>query len=166
MPKLLQSKIAALSMVLLLGLMVLPLWVPTAIAQLTPNTSTLLNNERPRPLAIAEAFPFFVSINSPEALQVSWQIADGHYLYRQQFDFALKLNNEAQATAVAFTLPDGLKKNDEFFGDIEAYYEGVTATLNLNTTQLDSAVLVIQYQGCADWGFCYPPQIAEFPFNP
>ena len=149
------------------GLTISLLFISTAIAQLTPTGgSNLLSGDRPRPLPIDQAFPFYVSLSSPETLQVSWQIAEGHYLYRQQFGFALKQNNESEAVSISFTLPDGLKKQDQFFGDIEAYYEGVTATLNLNTDQLSTAILVIQYQGCAEWGFCYPPQSTEYPLNP
>jgi thiol:disulfide interchange protein DsbD len=157
--KLTHSVIAGLTLTLLL--------IPAAFAQLTPTAnSTLFSGDRPRPLPIDQAFPFYVSLNSPETLQVSWQIAEGHYLYRQQFGFALKQDNESEAVSISFTLPDGLKKQDQFFGDIEAYYEGVTATLNLSTDQLSTAILVIQYQGCAEWGFCYPPQSTEYPLNP
>ena len=159
MSKLIHSAVAILAVTFLL--------MSAATAQLTPRPgNSVFAGDRPRPLPIAEAFPFYISISSPETLTVSWQIAPGHYLYRQQFGFALKRNSESIAEPLPFTLPDGLKKQDQFFGDIEAYYEGVTATLNLDTNQLAGAILVIQYQGCADWGFCYPPQSAEFPFNP
>ncbi len=159
MSKLIRSTVAILTIVLSL--------IPTATAQLTLGSgNSLFGGDLKQPLPIAEAFPFYVSIDSPKTLAVHWEIAEGHYLYRQQFGFALKYKNQAESEPVVFALPDGLKKQDQFFGDIEAYYEGVTVTLNLDTSQLTEATLVIQYQGCADWGFCYPPQLTEYPFNP
>jgi len=138
----------------------------TVSAQLTPGSSSLLGGDQPQPLRKEEAFPYFVSISGPDTITVNWQLADGHYLYRRQFAFSLKHTGEETAEPVEFALPDGLKKQDQFFGDIEAYYDNVTATLTLNTDELNDATLVIRYQGCADWGFCYPPQTDEFPFNP
>src|SRR5690606_19206334 len=56
-------------------------------------------------------------------------------------------------------LPEGKQKHDEFFGDVEVFYEilegtlpvaraaGSTGTLNLSIT----------YQGCAEGGLCYNP---------
>ena len=61
---------------------------------------------------------------------------------------------------------DGLKKNDQFFGDIEAYYGQLDIDLSLNTVPSPNARIFIHYQGCADWGFCYPPQRFEFLLNP
>ncbi|PCH59176.1 MAG: hypothetical protein COC19_07470 [SAR86 cluster bacterium] len=129
------------------------------------STSSLTQN-RPAPLAQDVAFPFYVSIDSAQQLSISWTIAPGHYLYRHQFHFALKHStpntssnsSSNSSTDLAFIIPDGLKKNDEFFGDIEAYYQQVKATLTLPRESQTGDTLIIQFQGCADWGFCYPPQ--------
>ena len=159
MPKITQSVAAAITVTLLL--------VTPAIAQLGPNSgSNLFGGGRPQPLPIDQAFPFFVSINNPQSLSVSWQIAAGHYLYRHQFGFALKRDADSNAQSLQFSLPEGLQKQDQFFGDIEAYYENVTATVQLDFSEFPNGRLVIQYQGCADWGFCYPPQSVEYPLNP
>ncbi|MEC8633935.1 MAG: protein-disulfide reductase DsbD domain-containing protein, partial [Pseudomonadota bacterium] len=55
----------------------------------------------------------------------------------------------------------GLAKNDEFFGDVEVYYDAVEATVSLEkTTEL--AQIKVTYQGCADAGLCYPPETKSF----
>ena len=159
MVKLIHYRVAILAAGLLL--------LSAASAQFPPGGSnSLTGGGRPQPLTIAEAFPFFVSINDREGLSVSWQIAENHYLYRHQFEFALKSTAHSKAQTLAFSLPDGLKKRDQFFGEIEAYYKTVTATLKLDTDKLSGSTLVIRFQGCADWGFCYPAQSVEYSFAP
>ena len=142
-----------------------------ALAQLTPRTSGSLDQldnsiGRNRPLPLEQAFPYFLSETSPGHYRVTWDPAPGHYLYRHAFSFSLKPTADAQPVSVEFTLPNGLKKTDQFFGEIEAYYEQVSAEIILNAEPGPEASLIIEYQGCADWGFCYPPQRSSYKFTP
>jgi len=140
-----------------------------AIGQLEPRTFNSLSiqtDNQPRPLALTEAFPFYVSSLSPGRYRVSWNLAEGHYLYRHAFGFQLKQNTDSAPMIVEFILPEGIKKTDQFFGKIEAYYNLINADLALTTVPGPDAVLVIKYQGCAEWGFCYPPQQAEYKLLP
>ena len=137
-----------------------------AFAQFGDRNVSTLGDSRPQPLAIDQAFPFFVSIDDNDNITVSWEIAPEHYLYRHRFGFSLKNTTSPDLDLLEFTLPDGLARHDQFFGDIEAYYDTVTAQLDLSTNETDGKILVIEFQGCADWGFCYPPQTTEFPFLP
>ncbi len=123
-------------------------------------------SDQPQPLAMEKAFPFYVSAVSPGQFKIVWNLAEGHYLYRHAFDFSMIQKPEGQALDVDYVLPDGLKKNDQFFGDIEAYYGQIEVDINLRTIPGPDAILLISYQGCADWGFCYPPQRFEFLLNP
>lgn len=146
---------------LLLGLGI-PL---AAFAQLGDRDSLPLGG-RPRPLPISEAFPWFVSIEGDRRLAVTWQPAPQHYLYRHQFAFGLVEAGSATAVPIPFTLPAGKPHTDQFFGDIEAYYDLVTAHLDLPPGWQAPAELQIHYQGCADWGFCYPPQQDSYRLLP
>ena len=119
-----------------------------------------------QPLPLNQAFPFYISAVSPGRLKVVWDLPQGHYLYRHSLDFTLSQQAESEELEVDFVLPDGLKKTDEFFGDIEAYYGQLDIDLSLNTVPSADARILIYYQGCADWGFCYPPQRFEFLLNP
>ena len=147
---------------LLALLLVLPL---AAQAQLGQRDAPSLSS-RPEPLPIEQAFPFFVSIDSPEQLSVTWTPAAEHYLYRHQFAFALASTAQDSPTPLQFSLPEGIKKQDEFFGDIEAYYGSVSARLPLAIASSDADYLLISFQGCADWGFCYPPQTVKYALHP
>jgi len=137
-------------------------------AQLTPRTVSGLAAQPtyPRPLPLEDAFPFYISAVSPGRYKITWNLPDGHYLYRHAFEFILSQQVDSAELPIAFTMPDGLKKNDQFFGDIEAYYGQVDVDLNLSTVPGLNARIFINYQGCADWGFCYPPQRFEFLLNP
>lgn len=144
-----------------------------AMAQLLPRSTSSLSAQSqsiPMPLAQDEAFPFYVSEVSPGLLRVDWILAQGHYLYRHAFKFSMTGSatgdEEAETIAVDFILPEGLEKTDQFFGQIVAYYDTVSIDISLTTVPSPDSILIIEYQGCADWGFCYPPQRAEHRLIP
>lgn len=129
--------------------------------QLGRSTSAFSARQPFQPLTISEAFPFTVSVQAANALRISWNIADSHYLYGHQFSFGVQHGDEVQW--LEFTLPEGIDKTDEFFGDVTAYYDRAAITLSLPESTPEDSVLIIEFQGCADWGFCYPPQRVEYP---
>ncbi|MBT8147315.1 MAG: hypothetical protein KJN90_10715, partial [Gammaproteobacteria bacterium] len=121
-----------------------------ASAQLFPAAggNSLGGSDRPRPLPMDQAFPYFVSIVDSDTLSVTWQIAPDHYLYRHQFGFILQLPGAEEGKPLSFTMPAGIAKNDQFFGDVEVYYQGVTATLSTPGAAMPPGTsLTIQYQG-------------------
>lgn len=137
-------------------------------AQLPPRSISSLDRsaDRNRPLPLEEAFPYFVSVNGDSGFNITWTPAAGHYLYRHAFAFSVIVEEGDEPDPVSYSLPDGLKKTDQFFGDIEAYYDEVKAEIQLETGADSVTSLVIEYQGCADWGFCYPPQRVSLPLSP
>ena len=139
-----------------------------AQAQLTPRAVSGLAAQTayPQPLPLEQAFPFYVSAISPGRYKIVWDLPDGHYLYRHAFEFTLSQQADSEQLPVESLMPDGLKKNDQFFGDIEAYYGHLDIDLSLSTVPGPDARIFIHYQGCADWGFCYPPQRFEFLLTP
>lgn len=148
-----------------LAFLLLSMFSELALAQLGSRSFSGFSNQ-PEPLPLEQAFPFYVSVLGPGRYRVSWNLAEGHYLYRHAFDFTMQQSSEAEELPIDYSLPDGLKKTDQFFGEIEAYYNNVSVDINLPTVPGPDASLVIQYQGCADWGFCYPPQRTEFILLP
>ena len=123
-------------------------------------------SEQPEPLPLEQAFPFFVSTISPGKYRVTWEPASGHYLYQHAFSFTQTAADTTEEIELEYALPAGLNKTDKFFGDIVAYYQLVSIDLQLTTVPGPDAALVIEYQGCADWGFCYPPQKTRYPLTP
>jgi len=113
-----------------------------------------------QPLAIEVAFPFIVSRDGKDRVSIQWNPAEQHYLYKHRFQVLI---NTAEAQALSLKLPEGKAKHDEFFGDIEAYYDSVEMSFTLPTSRPLETVLTLEFQGCADWGFCYPPQSVKYP---
>src|SRR5262245_10714165 len=89
----------------------------------------------------------------PTAVEVRFQIADGYYMYRNKFKFAVA-GGDAQLGTPEF--PRGEIKKDEFFGEVETYRKQVAIRVPV-TGNAEKLTLDITSQGCADIGVCYPP---------
>ncbi len=102
---------------------------------------------------------FVLSVNAVNASTVSarWDVAEGYYLYKSKFAFALK--DGAGVSLGTFTAPPGEFKADPNFGQVEVYHKPLTITLPVTRTSTSPTGinLELHYQGCADAGFCYPP---------
>jgi thiol:disulfide interchange protein DsbD len=106
-------------------------------------------------LPVDRAFVFTAIADGGERVLLDWQIAPGYYLYRHRLSVKTVTPG---FTLGEIALPDGKKKTDEFFGDVEVYYDILTAKLPVMRSQsLSSFELQVTYQGCADAGLCYPP---------
>lgn len=144
------------------------------VAQFDTRPPSGLENRgggNPQPLSQEQAFPFYISETGQNQLRITWTPASGHYLYRHAFAFSLhssaeSLQQNLGVPLTAVTLTDGIRMTDQFFGEIEAYYEKVMADIVLPDNAGAESILLIQFQGCADWGFCYPPQRREFLLAP
>ncbi|MGP2735149.1 protein-disulfide reductase DsbD [Serratia bockelmannii] len=90
---------------------------------------------------------------------LNWQIRPGYYLYRQQ----IKLVPQ-QATLGAFTLPEGLSHKDEFFGEVAIFKQQLNLQVPLQQAAANAS-LSVTYQGCAEAGFCYPPETRTIPLD-
>jgi thioredoxin:protein disulfide reductase len=87
-------------------------------------------------------------------LRISWNIADGYYMYREQFRFT------PETSGLEFgepRIPDGTVKDDEFFGRVETYRDRIDIELPVLAAQGRQIELTARSQGCADLGVCYPP---------
>ncbi|MGI9250528.1 MAG: protein-disulfide reductase DsbD domain-containing protein [Pseudohongiellaceae bacterium] len=133
----------------------------TSTAQLELLQQT---DSKPQPLPMEQAFNYYVSELGENHLRITWEPAAEHYLYHHGFNFSLDTDPPDQSS-VQFELPEGLAKTDQFFGDVEVYYDLLHIDLYLPPDHVGKTLL-LEYQGCADWGFCYPPQQTEYPLLP
>lgn len=92
-------------------------------------------------------------------VSLTWQLKDGYYLYRKQ------TVNPANANMTPLQLPNGEWHNDEFYGKSEIYRQRLTVPVELTQASPPGATLTVTYQGCADAGFCYPPETKIVPLN-
>ncbi|WP_338338908.1 protein-disulfide reductase DsbD family protein [Xanthomonas euvesicatoria] len=109
-------------------------------------------------LPVDQAFALSATADSRDRIALNWKIAPGYYLYRHRI--SVKAGKGFAAGELA--LPEGESKHDEFFGQVQTYRKQLQATLaGKADPAVQTAVLQVQYQGCADAGVCYPPQRRE-----
>ncbi|HFZ8994531.1 TPA: protein-disulfide reductase DsbD [Citrobacter freundii] len=105
-----------------------------------------------------QAFAFDFQQNQHD-LNLTWQVKDGYYLYRKQISIV-----PAQAKIAEVQLPTGAMHEDEFYGKSEVYRNRLTVPVTVNQAAA-GATLTVTYQGCADAGFCYPPETKTVPLS-
>jgi len=107
-------------------------------------------------LAVDQAFVLSAKAVSSDLIEVSWDITEGYYLYRN------KTSIVSQSTDIELGVPDmpvGKTKHDDFFGDVVTYRNHLKISVPvINKQALSSIEILVKYQGCADIGVCYPPQ--------
>ncbi len=122
-----------------------------AHAQLDSSLDDPFSNE-PEFLDVDQAFAFDFAQKGDE-LVLSFDIAQGYYLYKKQFKYVIKNASVGEAK-----YPKGVIIDDEFFGESEVFYHNVSITLPIEFADSEGVVKV-RYQGCADAGLCYPPTV-------
>jgi len=108
------------------------------------------------PLPPDQAFVMTTKVLDTNMIRAEWHIVDGYYMYRDKFKF------ETDTPGIVINpgvYPDGIVKEDEFFGKVETYRGNIAIDIPLSrisdTKTLD---FTVTSQGCADIGICYPPQ--------
>ncbi|WP_300760044.1 protein-disulfide reductase DsbD [Janthinobacterium sp.] len=100
------------------------------------------------------AFKFSARMQDPSTIAVTYEIADGYYMYREHFKFQA-VNGKLGAPVY----PAGKVKFDETFQKkVETYRHSVTISIPVEAA--GSFTLKVTGQGCSDKGLCYAPQDA------
>jgi thioredoxin:protein disulfide reductase len=101
----------------------------------------------------AVAFKFSAS-EKPGEIDVRYKVADGYYMYRERFAFAVK---NGAATLGEPQLPAGKVHFDQTFNkDVETYRGELVIRIPVKQASGPFDIAVTS-QGCADQGICYPP---------
>jgi thiol:disulfide interchange protein DsbD len=111
-------------------------------------------------LPVTEAFKLSADASSPNLLRLHWAIAPDYYMYRGRIE--LKAGDGVSLGALQ--LPDGVKSNDPYLGDVETYHHDVSASVPYSVTPGSTRLkLAVQYQGCheVDPKICYPPHTEQ-----
>ena len=99
-----------------------------------------------------KAFQFSARQLDPKTIEITYDIAPGYYLYREQFKFAAD-----GATLGKAQIPPGKVKWDQTFEkEVETYRNVLKITVPVMRASARFR-LVATSQGCADAGLCYPP---------
>lgn len=126
------------------------------------NSGTDVLNNSADFLPVDQAFKVQAIEDADNTVSIRFSNADGYYLYRHRLSFS------TDSPGVSFgeaQLPKGTARSDEFFGDIEAYYGNLDIRLPVNNLDNLPYTLDVGYQGCADQGLCYPPEVHSFALN-
>ncbi len=129
--------------------------------------SSPFGSSSPEFLPVDQAFILSIDREDNGQVIAHWDIAEGYYLYKHQ----LKIEQESGPALSFGDIPSGTVKEDPYFGTVEVFHDQLE--IPLNAAGLSAATQIafsIGYQGCAERGLCYPPELtpmsAEFaPLN-
>ncbi|WP_444996073.1 protein-disulfide reductase DsbD [Aliikangiella sp. IMCC44359] len=105
-------------------------------------------------LKVDDAFKLSTEVIDNEII-ARFVIADEYYMYRSRFAFSAK-----GATLSDAYIPAGKKKIDEYLGNVEVYYKHLEISIPFAAHQ-NEFTFIIEFQGCAEAGLCYPPEEKE-----
>ena len=115
------------------------------------NSAPSFGNSSNTFVPVDQAFPFNAFQQGDQVL-IDWQVKEDYYLYQHR----ISISGE-NVTVGNIEMRDGEPYKDEFFGDVNIYTTPLFVEVPLADYQ-DGARLIVQYQGCAKAGFCYPPE--------
>lgn len=107
-------------------------------------------------LPVDEAFILSVQVVD-QSIELRWDIAPGHYLYRSKLGF--EFDSVPQSPEIA----PGESRIDEYFGKVEVYVDNLVVNLPVPDDSNENTKFLVTYQGCAAAGLCYTPQTRQFP---
>lgn len=124
------------------------------------NLSELAKTDSQNKVLTADkAFHFTISNQKDKNLiEILVTAAPNTYLYKKNFKFNL---NSQDITLQAPKYPQGIMKHDDFFGDVIVFTNDFKITIPYiikNNNFKNPLELKINYQGCLDKTYCYPPQ--------
>lgn len=121
-------------------------------------SSAPLNNSQDF-LPVDMAFGLDLIEAGQDSLHLRFINADGYYLYKHRFAFT---SDDPHVSIGTPQWPAAEPKTDEFFGDVEVFYGITDLRLPIDNPQNRPFTLQVSYQGCADLGLCYPPEVRTF----
>ncbi|MED5504578.1 MAG: protein-disulfide reductase DsbD, partial [Pseudomonadota bacterium] len=150
----------ALLSVLLLGLITFsaPSMALFGNDQFGNNQNNAFGSSNDSFVPVDQAFPFNY-YQQDGKLMLDWQVRDGYYLYQERLSVAGE-----KVSLGELQMEEGTPHKDEFFGDVHIYTQPLFVNVPMHDWQ-DGARVVVQYQGCAKAGFCYPPETRVIPIS-
>jgi len=122
----------------------------------------------PKVLPAEQAFIVELS-HSATALDAKWQIAPGTYLYQDKLRITqIHANGEETPLLQENQLPVAEKIEDPYFGEQSIYTHSFSLSIPLEKiiNQAHSHFFIqIDFQGCSETGFCYPPETKWYEVN-
>ncbi len=101
-----------------------------------------------------EAFVLDSRVDGANQITLNWRIEPGYYLYSDKFAFS----TDSTIQLGTARIPAGEPHFDEYFGDVEVFYNYVEAELPFSRASPDAIEVVIDamLQGCKVDSVCFP----------
>jgi len=117
----------------------------------------LFEDQEPEFLSVEEAFQSQI-LTQDNYILINWQITPEYYLYESRFSFS-STNPEVSFGEPEFSQA-GVLKHDEIFGEVNVFYNSVEIKIPIlkGPSSFDFSH---GFQGCAEAGLCYPPEITK-----
>lgn len=121
------------------------------------NFSQSLGLENNDFITVNQAFQVQAEVDSHNV--VLWfKVLPRTYLYKNSFKF----HTTPKVALAKAIFPTGIIKNDEHFGRSEVFTSDFRIQVPYTVTNKESINFIVNYQGCLDKTFCYPPQTKSF----
>lgn len=114
-----------------------------------------LMGSKPKFLPVEQAFPLTANVEKQQLI-ATFNANKDYYLYKHRL-FIEQAGVKREPFQVS---QPGVEKEDEYFGEITAYYGQLEARFDLSG--LSEGTVTLHHQGCAEAGLCYPPQTKTF----
>ena len=114
-----------------------------------PNSSIQEILKDPQEILPADESFKFSAFQKEDRIILTWGLKENCFLYKDKF----QINTLPEDLLEINTLEVPVLISDEYFGEVEVFYEKITKSFALNPLLKK---ITVKYQGCNAKGFCYP----------
>lgn len=111
------------------------------------------------PLPAKEVFSASVEYIDPNTFALHWTIKPNYFLYSDRITLNTETDSGVHLGTVRFPKP--LEKKDKQGRVYGVYRNQLAIPVAVLGEQAGESLLQLHYQGCADDGFCYPPEVKQ-----
>ena len=115
------------------------------------------------PLPASEVFHVEVKKVDPNTFIIDWQIKPNYFLYSDRIKLIPQPDSNINLGTIRF--PATLTKTDKQGHTYTVYRNQLSIPVGILGNKPGEALLDLYYQGCADDGFCYPPEIKQIKLS-
>lgn len=111
------------------------------------------------PLPAEKAFQTQVQQIDPNNFVINWQIKPGYFLYADRIKLTEPADSNVHLGAIRF--PETIQKTDKQGRVFNVYRKNLALQVPVLGEQPGESLIKLNYQGCSDKGFCYPPKTKQ-----
>lgn len=111
------------------------------------------------PLPAANVFQVAVKKVDPNTFVINWQVRPNYFLYSDRITLTPQADSNIQLGPLHF--PNPLQKVDRQGHAYGVYRNHLSIPVSILGIKPGESLLDLHFQGCADDGFCYPPEVKQ-----